>query len=274
MIGDFLHDQNVTDLQLSGDFTLLGDESTDEADRSQLYVFARYVDVCSNLRVEKFLGMVKLSALKKAIDLHATIMKLLNSKGINNSQIRFMGLDGTNAMSEERKGLQRLVRYDSPHSLYLNCCNHCLVHLLKYYPKLSELDGLLISLWKTFKFSSIKQAIFENAQVEHDLKPVKIIKANVTLWLTHGESCARIISRFEPLIDALDVIYFEKDAEAKGVCDLLLDPDLVCMLLLLSEVLAPINILSKFLQTSTLFYCSVTEKVNRLLQRLQDKKLN
>ena len=110
--------------------------------------------------------MVKLSTSKKPIDLHVTIMELLNSKGINNSQIRFTRLDGTNAMSGELKGLQRLIRHDSPHSLYLNCRNHrlalCLVHLMKYYPKLSELDGLLISLWKTFKFSSIKQAVFEN----------------------------------------------------------------------------------------------------------------
>ena len=217
--------------------------------------------------------MVKLSTLKKAIDLHVTIMELLNSKGINNSQIRFTGLDGTNAMSGEHKGLQRLIRHDSPHSLYLNCRNHCLeiylVQLLKYYPKLGELDGLLISLWKTFKFSSIKQAIFDNAQIEHDLKPMKIIKAAMTLWLTHGESGARIILRFEPLIDALDVIYFEKnDAEAKRIRDLLLDPDLVCTLPLLSEVLAPINILSNILQTSTLFYCYITEKINCLLEPL------
>ena len=79
--------------------------------------------------------------------------------------------------------------------------------------------------------------------------------------------------RFEPLFDTLDVIYFEqKDDEAKGVCDFLLDPDLVCKLLLLLEVLTPINILSKFLQTSMLFSCSVTEKINRLLERLQDIK--
>ena len=161
--------------------------------------------------------------------------------------------------------------------MYLNCPNYCLAlylgYLSKYYPELRELDGLLISLWETFKFSSIKQTIFENAQVEHDLKPMKIIKAAVTGWLTHGESCTRIISRFEPLIDAWDVIYLEKKvAEAKGVCDLVLDPDLVCMLLLLLEVLAPINILSKFLQTSTLFHFSVTEKVSRLLERLQDIK--
>ena len=221
--------------------------------------------------------MVKLSKSKKAAEIHEVIMNLLESKGIDCSFIRFSGLDGTNAMSGERKGLQRLIRHSSPHSLYLNCRNHrlalCLVHLMPKYAKLNELDGLLISLWKTFKFSSIKQAIFEDAQAQHDLKPMKIIKAVVTRWLTHGESCARVISRFEPLIEALDSIFMERaDAEAKGVRDLLLEPDILCTLLLLAEVLAPINIFSKFLQTSTLLYCSVTAKLERLLNRLGDIK--
>ena len=41
--------------------------------------------------------------------------------------------------------------------------------------------------------------------------------------LTHDGSCTRIILRFQPLIDVLDVIFFESgDAEAKGVKDQLL----------------------------------------------------
>lgn len=89
------------------------------------------------------------------------------------------------------------------------------------------LDALLNSLRKTFKFSPIKQAGFENAQIEHKLKKIKIIKAAVTRWFTHGESCPQVISRFETLIDSLDAIYMErKDAEAKGVHDSLLEPDI------------------------------------------------
>ena len=40
------------------------------------------------------------------------------------------------------------------------------------------------------------------------------------------------------------------------------------MLLLLAEVLSPINIFSKYLQTSTLLYCDVGAKLDRLLQCL------
>ena len=123
-------------------------------------------------------------------------------------------------------------------------------------------------MWKTFKYSSIKQLIFEEAQMQQDLKPSKITKACVTRLLTHGESCIRVIIRFEPLFDALDSIFMERgDAEAKGVRDKLLQPEIICMLLLLAEVLSPINIFSKYLQTSTL-YCDVGATLDRLLQCL------
>ena len=176
-------------------------------------------------------------------------------------------------MSGEREGLQRLIRHTSPYAQYLNCKNYrlalCFIHLIPKYQKLTELDGHLISLRKTFKSSSIKQSIFEEAQIQEDLKPLKITKACITRWLTHGESSIRVIVRFEPLLDALDSIFMERgDTEAKGVRDQLLQPEIICMLLLLAEVLSPIIIFSKYLQTSTLLYCDVGAKLDLILQRL------
>ena len=272
-IGDYLNEQLVTDVLAAREFSVLADESTDEGDCSQMAVFIRFVNLTSHKVQERFLGVVKLAKPKKAEDLHDIIMKLLEAKGLDSSLIRFSGLDGTNAMSGERKGLQRLIHHTSPYAQYLNCKNHrlalCLVHLIPKYQKLSELDGLLISLWKTFKYSSIKQSILEEVQMQQDLKPLKITKACVTRWLTHGESCIQVIIRFEPLLDALDSIFMERgDGEGKGVRDKLLQSEIICMLLLLAEVLFPINIFSKYLQTNTFLYCDVGAKPDRLLQRL------
>ena len=182
-VGNYLNEQLVTDVLAAGEFSVLADESTGEGDRSQMAAFIRFVNVTSNKVQERFLGVVKLAKSKKAEDLH-DIMKLLEAKALDSSLIRFSGLDGTNAMSGERKGLQRLIRHPSPYAQYLNCKNHrlalCLVHLIPKYQKLTELDDLLKSLWKTFKYSSIKQSIFEEAQMQQDLKPLKITKACVT----------------------------------------------------------------------------------------------
>ena len=75
-----------------------------------------------------------------------------------------------------------------------------------------------------------------------NLKPLQILKAYTTRWLTHGESCIRIISRYEALIAVLDQIYTKTgDPETKGVRDLLLTPKNILMILLLAKVLSPVN---------------------------------
>ena len=126
--------------------------------------FIRFVNITSHKVQERLLGVVKLAKSKKAEALHDIIMKLLEAKGLDSSLIRFSGLDGTNAMRGKRKALQLLIRHTSPYTQYLNFKNHrlalCLVHLIPKYQKLTELDGLLISLWKTFKYSSKKQSNF------------------------------------------------------------------------------------------------------------------
>ena len=265
-IGDYLNEQLVTDVLAAGEFSAFANESTNEGDRSNMAAFICFVNVTLHKVQERSLEVVKLAKSKKAEDLH-DIMKLLEAKGLDSPLIRFSGLDGTNAMSGECKGLQWLIRHASPYAQYLNCKNYrlamCLVHLIPKYQKMTELIGLLISLWKTFKYSSIKQSVFQQAQMQQDLKLLRITKTCARRWLTHDKSCIQVIVKFEPLLDALDSIFMERgDAEAKAVRDQLLQPEIICMLLLLSEVLSPINIFSRYLQTSPLLYCDVGAKLD------------
>ena len=178
-------------------------------------------------------------------------------------------MDGTNLMSSERCSLQHLIKHSSPHAEYINCHNHwlalCFVHLLKEFPSLVSLDTILLSVWKLFKYSIIKKEVFNDMQ--HELTPLKVIKAHTTQWLTHGEACWRIISRSEPLVDALDAIYNEKRcADVKGVRDALLKPQYICVLLLVAVLLVPINYFSKFLQTRNLYYSSIKNKLGSIIE--------
>ena len=147
----------------------------------------------------------------------------------------------------------------------MNCRSHrvalCLVHLLKKYHEIESLDKLLLSLWKLFEYSSVKQAGFENAQIVDDLKPLKILKACTTRWLTHGETSATVTSRFKQVIATLDTLTTEKrDEDAKGIGDQMLSYMSILMLLLLAEVLVPINNFCRFLQTISLNYSLTISK--------------
>ena len=118
-VGDFLSGQTRTDLIAAGNVMILADESTDEADRLQMSIFVRFVDAFDKKSVERFLGIVELTTSRKAADLQEVILRHLESKNLDSLCIRFSGLDGTNAMSGEQIGLQRLVRHTVPHSQYL-----------------------------------------------------------------------------------------------------------------------------------------------------------
>ena len=43
-VGDFFSDQIIADLIAAGDFTILADKSTDEADRLQMSILVRFLD--------------------------------------------------------------------------------------------------------------------------------------------------------------------------------------------------------------------------------------
>ena len=75
------------------------------------------------------------------------------------------------------------------------------------------------------------------------------------------------------MVANLDAIYKDKkDLEAKGIGDILLTPDIIFMLLLLAEVLVPINNFCKFLQTRNLNYSLVMAKYQPVVYKLESIK--
>ena len=71
-------------------------------------------------------------------------------------------------------------------------------------------------------------------------------------------------------MDALDAIYDEKRClNVKGVRDTLLQPQNICMVLLVAELLVPINYFSKFLQTRSLNYSSSKNRLGSVTERLK-----
>ena len=56
----------------------------------------------------------------------------------------------------------------------------------------------------------MKQSIFNEVQSAYGLDSLKLIKAHVTRWLSHGTAAQRVLDRFEPLVASLDAMYLLK----------------------------------------------------------------
>ena len=85
----------------------MADETTDVSDRVELATFVRYADSDSNDVKEEFLGLVQIKGNKDAAQICEKISEVFRDKGIELSNMRFSGLDGTNNMSGEITGLQQ-----------------------------------------------------------------------------------------------------------------------------------------------------------------------
>ena len=120
---------------------------------------------------------------------------------------------------------------------------------------IKEVDATVLGLWKGFKYSSIKASVFNNAPETEGLEKVKLIKASLTTWLCHGAATVRIINRFESIMNSLDeIIHNKNDSELMGIRAQLLEPSNILFLLLLVDVLQPVNRFSMFLQTRNLVF--------------------
>ena len=116
------------------DFTILADESTDDGDRSQLAIFVRIIG-SDHRPIEHFLEITLIAISRTAAAIMDIISKFLISKEIQPSYIRFCGLDGTNSISSERCGLQRLIKHSSIISIAVITGLHCALFIyLKNLP--------------------------------------------------------------------------------------------------------------------------------------------
>ena len=116
----------------------------------------------------------------------------------------------------------------------------------------------------------MKFSVIEKAQELEGLTPLKVLKCATTRWLSYGAATQRIISRFSPLIEALNTIYFEKhDANVKGVRDLLLRSNVILFMLFLADVLVYVNRFLRFLQNIFLGYSTISGKPAQLINNLE-----
>ncbi|XP_052807132.1 uncharacterized protein LOC128236285 [Mya arenaria] len=191
-----LFEQDLLSSIREKEFSLLADESSDQAHRSQMSVMARFGT--ENSVATNFLGFIKLNK-GDATYITSALEGFLVAKGIDIHKKRFTGFDGCNTMSGAQTGVQRRMSHLSSFSTYVNCRNHrlalCLTHLIKRFPVLQDVDSAHLSLWKLFDYSPRKFKVFRHIQTVYGVKPFAITKACTTRWLSHLQAAARFVSR-------------------------------------------------------------------------------
>jgi hypothetical protein len=271
LIGDFIEKETIETIKRCEHFTILLDESTDDANRSELALIARIVDEKGVVQ-NHFLTLIQLKRCD-AVTIFTAVNDYLKKKEIDITRICFSGMDGCSTMLGEHKGVSQHFKRNCSHHSSIHCRNHrlalCFSHLIPWYKPFENFDGLLLNLFLLLKHSTVKASIFDEVQRSYNLESLKLIKAATTRWLSHGKASQRVLDRFEPLIDALIAIHERKKEPAvKGLLEDLTEPETVATLCFLSDVMQCTNSFQVFLQHARLNFLDLPGKVKELTGKL------
>ena len=182
-------------------------------------------------------------------------------------------------MSGQYDGVQRRIWNYVPHTVYINCRCHrlalCFEHLMDDFPWLKTVDSLLLGLWKTFHFSSKNHYTLKEIQLAYGMKALKVIKASVTRWLSHGAACKRCCKRYNVIVDALDdIISINPQLEVIGYRSQLLDSKTLLQILFLEDVLSITNTLSLVFEADKKDFGAIRRGMNSTITKLTEMANN
>ena len=91
---------------------------------------------------------------------------------------------------------------------------------------------------ENFHFSPRHSSILESFQIIYGKKPLKILKAAVTCWLTNGRASERVLNSLLEILEALNQIgIYTNQSEVRGYRNLLMNHKVLLFICLMADML-------------------------------------
>lgn len=272
-MSDYILKSIISEILSAGIFSILIDETQDLSRHEQVSVFIRYVN---NLEPkEVFLGFYRTNSTdgESLVDLIKEVLKL---NGLKLEDIRGQCYDGAASMRGAYNGVQARIRKENSLAVYLHCYAHilnlCLVDLAKQITCVRNMFGTLRTLYSFIGASSKRFSVFEQ-MLSSDVGPKTLKTLCDTRWSCRYEALRSVFHNLTAVIDTLAEIA-ESDRECGSDAAALLKSiqtfEFIFSLILLEDVLLKTNILSKYLQSSTLNYGLVSQMVKETIRSFEE----
>lgn len=260
-------------------FSIIADETTDIAGIQQLSLAVRFI--IGNLIHEEFLQFIPVT-ICTGTDLASTILKSLESFGINLSFLRGQGYDGASSMSGELQGVNAHLKKKYPLALYVHCSSHSLNLAISDSCNIREIQKCMAIISQIYNFfhTPKRQHCLKSKLEEYcpESKKQKLVGMCKTRWVERHDSVIVLVELFPAVIAALEEISFWKDKDASTHASLihasLLKSDFLISLLCLSKLFAVTKQLCEYLQSITLDLKKALNYVDSVIESLEDMKIN
>ncbi|XP_028044431.1 zinc finger MYM-type protein 1-like [Rhopalosiphum maidis] len=207
------------------------------------------------------------------------IKSTLVSHGLKIENLRGQCYDGAASMRGSYKGVQARIKEENHLAMYIHCNAHilnlCLIDLAKQVSYVRNVFGTLNTLHNFIGASSKRHAIFEKMYSVLNIStcegPKTLKSLSDTRWSCRLDALKAVLFNFQTVVSTLEDIS-ENDAVYGSDANALLKSintfEFLFCIYFLKKILLLTNILSKYLQSSSIIYSNVQSMAKETIQEL------
>jgi hypothetical protein len=273
--------QRITkDVQLSRNYALIMDETSDISRTEQVSICLRHV--LDGITLETFLGFFSTISTEGEV-LFELVKKVMTDHGLELGNIVGECFDGASNMSGVRKGVAARMKECSPRGVYVHCYAHilnlALQDTMSDVKPLRNALGTLQSLYNFLEGSPKRHCLFESVEVDGDQLLLTLKSLSETRWSCRWDAVKAVTEQMRKIVRALLIFARDKDkktyTDSRALMNAICDFEFVFGLILLKMILLNTNSLSKYLQGRSIDV--ITAKRNsdltiKTFQKCRDEK--
>ncbi|XP_053156183.1 zinc finger MYM-type protein 1-like [Hemicordylus capensis] len=262
ILSQSIKEEIIKDANTAAFFSVIIDTTQDAGKTDQLSQVVRFVSVETNekdqpveIKIhESFLGFLVVED-QTASGFTQSILNAMESNKLDILKLRGQGYDGAATMSGVYSGVQARIQALQPKAIYVHCAAHNLNLVLhdamSNVPEVRNFFGVVERIYIFFAHSikrwhTLSLLTFQSKTILRKLCP--------TRWSSRHEALVAIQCRFTDILKVLTEIILlskkkEETTEAKALKSKMEKFQFVFLIVLLSNILEPVNTVSKLLQS-------------------------
>jgi hypothetical protein len=279
MYGHQIVRQIANDVQAAIYFAIIVDGTIDISGNHQESICLRYID--KDLQPhEEFIGFYELQDTTGAAVANA-IFDVLLRLNLPIENLRGQSFDGASNMSGVYHGCQAIVRHQQPLALYVHCGAHCINLIAQSScdstPLIRDALAVVQELGALFSTSSNTRASFNEISQQSGLSTTKIKPLCPTRWLVRVKAITSLLDQYSLVLDTLNKIGQSTShvaVRSRGLHSQLTEGTTVLALLIALEILKPLEMLNRSLQSTNTTVGGMMQAVEVVFEDMQLNRSN
>lgn len=257
--------------------TVLTDESTDITNHKRLVVYVQIVDP------QTFQPSTHFVANKECIDatgvgIAKSIQEVMSELDVPLTKVMSMGSDGAAVMTGRNKGCTGILLRSNPHMVNVHCVAHslalCTSQAAEAIADLKEHQQILTDLFYYFRGSPKRAARIKAVQKLLEDPVLTYKELHSIRWLSYYNALQTVHRTIDSLLTYLTDMSQDvsKDPKANGLKKKIGTDKFITITALMMDVMAPVTVLSQFLQTENVDVALVKVKLDQAIEDLEKIK--